>query len=89
LIRSYFTELCAEQIKYCIEKGAINPNSKEKKPGTEEKFDFAEYSRTGGIINAYESVKIASTLKGERKVSKPVAKPISTKKKVARKSAKR
>lgn len=89
LIRSYFPELSAEQIKYCIEKGAINPNSKEKKPGTEEKFDFAEYSRTGGIINAYESVKIASTLKGERKVSKPVSKPTTTKRKTVKRPVKK
>ncbi len=78
LILSYFPDLTPEQVKYCIEKGAQNPNVEVKKPGTEEKENFGDFSRTGGIINAYESVKIAATLKGERKVKvapKPLPKP--------------
>jgi len=76
LILSYFPDLSAEQIKYCIEKGAQNPNIKVKKPGTEEQEDFSYFSRTGGIINAYESVKIAATLKGERNKTQPAPKSI-------------
>lgn len=78
LILSYFPDLTPEQVRYCIEKGAQNPNVEVKKPGTEEKENFGDFSRTGGIINAYESVKIAATLKGERKVKtapKPLPKP--------------
>lgn len=77
-ILSYFPDLSAQQIKYCIEKGAQNPNMKVKRPGTDEEEDFSDFSRTGGIINAYESVKIAATLKGERKAPvapKPLPKP--------------
>lgn len=77
-ILSYFPDLSAQQIKYCIEKGAQNPNIKVKRPGTDEEEDFSDFSRTGGIINAYESVKIAATLKGERKAPvapKPLPKP--------------
>lgn len=66
LLLSYFPDLTPEQVKYCIEKGARNPGMQVKKPGSEGKEDFANFSRTGGIINAYESVKIAASLKGER-----------------------
>ncbi len=75
LILSYFPDLSAEQVKYCIEKGAQNPNIKVKKPGGENNVDFSDFSRTGGIINAYESVKIAATLKGERNNTKVTPKP--------------
>ena len=33
---------------------------------------MSELSKTGGIIDAYEAVKLASTLKGERNVSKEI-----------------
>lgn len=81
-ILSYFPDLSAEQVRYCIEKGAQNPNMQVTKPGSEVKEDFANFSRTGGLINAYESVKIAATLKGERKtISNPTPKPKVTKSK--------
>ncbi len=66
-ILSYYPDLSPEQVKYCIEKGSVNPNMQVTKPGSEEKEDFANFSRTGGLLNAYEAVKIAATLKGERK----------------------
>lgn len=75
LLLSYFPSLSAEQIKFCIEKGAQDPNQVVKKPGTNEKEDFNNFSRTGGIINAYESVKIAATLKGERVAEPAQPKP--------------
>ncbi len=71
LILSYYPTLSAEQIKYCIEKGAQVQNEEVKKPGTEEEAPFNTFSKTGGLINAFESIKIAATLKGERKM--PVA----------------
>lgn len=76
-ILSYYPDLTPEQLKYCIEKGAQNPNTKVTKPGTEnEQEDFANFSRTGGLINAYEAVKVAASLKGERKQeTKPTPKP--------------
>jgi hypothetical protein len=29
--------------------------------------DLAEISKSGGLVNAFEAIKLASTLKGERK----------------------
>lgn len=43
------------------------------KPGTDETVEFSELCHTGGIANAYEAVKLASTLKAETKNEKEVS----------------
>jgi subtilisin family serine protease len=58
----YFPYLTPEQVKYCIEKSALAPESKVRKPGTDEMVALLDVSRTGGVINAYEAAKIAATL---------------------------
>jgi hypothetical protein len=40
---------------------------KVKLPGTEDSVHLADISVFGGEINAYNALKLASTLKGERK----------------------
>ena len=30
---------------------------------------LADISKTGGLVNAYEAIKLASTIKGERKIA--------------------
>jgi subtilisin family serine protease len=67
LILEYYPSLSAEQVKYCIEKSVVPPTDKVMIPGTGKKADLAEICRTGGIVNAYNAMKIAATLKGERK----------------------
>jgi cell wall-associated protease len=63
LILEYYPNLTAEQVKYCIEKSAVAPPSKVKVPGSEDKMvGLADISKSGGIINAYEALKLASTL---------------------------
>jgi hypothetical protein len=57
----------AEQVKYVIEKSSSKPDVKVKVPGGDTEVDMSELSATGGLLNAYEAVKLASTLKGERK----------------------
>jgi subtilisin family serine protease len=69
LIISYFPELSAEQIKKVIEKSAQAPDKLVPHPETGEEVSLSELCVTGGIINAYEAVKLASTLKGERKLT--------------------
>ena len=68
LILEYYPNLSAEQVKYCIEKSAIVPPSSLKviKPGTDKETTISELAKTGGIVNAYGALKLASTLKGER-----------------------
>jgi len=67
LTLSHFPNLSAKQLKYVIEKSAQKPTEKVTKPGTDEKVDMSEIAKTGGIVNAYEAVKLAATLTGENK----------------------
>lgn len=67
LILEYYPNLSAEQVKYVIENSTVAPTSEVIVPGTDRKVKLAEISKTGGVINAYEALKLAATLKGERK----------------------
>ncbi len=61
LIMEYFPSLTPEEVKYCIEKSAVMPPVKAKKPGTEnEMVPLSELSASGGILNAYGAVKMAA-----------------------------
>lgn len=71
LTLEYFPNLSAKQLKYVIEKSAQQPQYKVKKPGTDEMVNLSDISKTGGIVNAYEALKLAATLKGEIKQPKP------------------
>ncbi len=70
-VLSYFPNLSAEQLKYVIENSSSVVNTKIIKPDTGVEMNLNEISKTGGIINAYEAIKLAAQLKGER-VSKPL-----------------
>lgn len=66
LLLSYYPNLSTEQIKECIEKTVMVPEVETTIPGSEDKGEFKILSKTGGIINAYQAVKYASGLKGNR-----------------------
>ncbi len=68
LILSYFPDLSAAQVKKIIESSAMKPSSASfTKPGTEdEKTSLDQLSITGGIVNALDALKLASTTTGER-----------------------
>ena len=70
LLLEFYPNLTAEQVKYCIEKSAVAPGSKVKVPGTEDHpviVSLSEISKTGGIINAYEALKLASVVSSGKK----------------------
>ena len=68
LIMEYYPGLTAEQVKYCIVKSATPPSGKVKKPGTEdEEVNLSDISISGGIVNAYEAIKLASVVSEESK----------------------
>jgi subtilisin family serine protease len=69
LILSYYPDLSAAQVKHIIEQSAMKPSKISfTKPGTEdEKTSLDQLSITGGIVNALEAIKLASTTTGERK----------------------
>jgi len=75
LVLEYFPDLSAEQVKYVIDKSATPIKDKVILPGTQkspggsdnpEMISLSDISITGGEVNAYEAVKLASTLNGER-----------------------
>jgi subtilisin family serine protease len=68
LILEYYPTLSPEQVKYAIEKSAVKPDLKVKNPATGDTVELSAISKSGGVLNAYEAVKVASTLKGERKI---------------------
>ncbi len=82
-ILSRYPTLSAKQLKYIIETSAVSPGVEVKVPGTGEKTKLEEISRTGGLLNAYTAIKLASTLKGEstfKKETLPKPKMKSSKK---------
>ncbi|MEO6187293.1 MAG: S8 family serine peptidase [Ginsengibacter sp.] len=66
LILQYFPDLTPEQVKYVIEKSAAPVEEEVKLPGTDDLVKLSDISKSGGELNAYDAVKLASTLKGER-----------------------
>ena len=66
-VLEYYPNLSPEQVKSVIEKSAKNPGEKVKDPGTGEDVDLSDLSVSGGLVNAYEAIKLASTLKQEIK----------------------
>lgn len=64
-LMSYFPALSAEQIKAAIEKSAQVPKDSVSKPGSDEMVPMTDLSRSGGIVNAYEAAKVASTMSAE------------------------
>ena len=63
----YYPKLSAEQLKYIIEKSAVAPDMEVNIPGKKDKVKMSELCVSGGILNAYEAVKLAATIKGDRK----------------------
>lgn len=66
----YFPGLSPQQLKYCLEKSAQAPGMQVKKPGTSEMVNLSDISVSGGVINAFEAAKVASTLKQDKKKEK-------------------
>jgi len=68
LILEYYPGLSSKQIKQAIMQSAAPlKGTMVYKPGTQELVDFTTLSKTGGIVNAYKALEIASRMAGERK----------------------
>jgi len=66
LIREYYPSLTAEQVKYAIDNSVSPQTEKVKLPGTDEMVNLSDISKTGGELNAYNALKLDSTLKAEK-----------------------
>ncbi|BAV05208.1 protease precursor [Filimonas lacunae] len=81
LIRSYYPDLSARQVKYAIEKSAapcVDSTIRIIKPGTKEAVPMATLCETGGMINAFAALQIAATLQPEIKEKKKIVLPKAT-----------
>jgi cell wall-associated protease len=63
LIRSYFPELSAEEVKKIIEQTVVMPAEKTIQPGSMDKVSMNQLCKSGGIINAFNAVKLAAVYK--------------------------
>lgn len=76
----YYPKLSATQLKYIIEKSAVAPDIDVNIPeaglqlpgAVKRTTKLSELSKSGGLLNAYEAIKLAATLKGDRKPNKEV-----------------
>lgn len=59
LMRSYFPELSAREVKAIIEDSAITSDVEVLKPGSGELVPFSQLSKSGGYVNAFEAVTMA------------------------------
>lgn len=68
LILEYYPKLSASQVKQAILE-SVTPlkGMMVFKPGSHDLVDFTTLSKTGGIVNAYRALEIASKMKGERR----------------------
>ena len=62
LIRSYYPNLSAKQVKQILMSTVTKVNQQVIKPGTENKVPFSSLSVSGGIVNAYEALKMAEKM---------------------------
>ncbi|HYG15804.1 MAG TPA: S8 family peptidase [Bacteroidia bacterium] len=67
LLRSYFPELTAEQVKDIIMKSATKITIDVVVPGTNKKEKMTYLCKTGGVVNAYKAVELAMKTKGKKK----------------------
>jgi len=68
LVLEYYPKLSAAQLKQVILESATPlKGTMVFKPGSKQLVDFTTLSKTGGIVNAYKALEIASKMKGERK----------------------
>ena len=79
LLLEYFPKLSAQQLKYIIEKSAVAPDIDVNIPGTTNTTKLSDLSVSGGLLNAYEAVKLAASMEGTKAVL-PAAKMKKNKK---------
>jgi subtilisin family serine protease len=62
LIWSYYPQLNAVQVKDIIMKSVVPVKGKVLIPGTKKKIKMTELCKTGGIVNAYQAIKLADNI---------------------------
>ena len=71
VIRSYYPDLTATQVKdVLMSSTTMTKNARVKMPGSDKVVPFTDLCVTGGVVNSYEAVKKAATVKGKKKSNK-------------------
>jgi subtilisin family serine protease len=65
VLRSYFPDLTAEQVKSIILSSSVKEDLRVIKPGSEDKVPFGKLSISGGILDAFGAVNLAAETKGK------------------------
>ncbi len=69
LIMSYFPELSAQEVKDILIKSSRKFDGlKVQEPGDKKEVDFNQLSSSGGLINAFEAVKLAQEIRRQKLV---------------------
>lgn len=67
ILRSYYPELSAKQVKNIMMESVVKQNDGDvTKPGTTDKVPFSELCVSGGIVSAPNAVKMADNVKAEK-----------------------
>ena len=72
LIRSYYPELSAVQVKHIMETSVVKQEGEVTKPGTTEKVKFSELCVSGGTVSATNAVTMAANTKAAKKSKKAI-----------------
>jgi subtilisin family serine protease len=63
LLRSYYPQLTAVQVRKIIMDSAIKVPFKTKRPGSKKKVKYSSLAATGGFANAYRALKMADSMR--------------------------
>jgi cell wall-associated protease len=66
ILRSYYPELSADQVKEIMEKSVVVQDGNVKKPGSTEQVPFSSLCVSGGIVNAPNAVAMADKTKAKK-----------------------
>ncbi len=66
LIRAYYPDLTAVQVKKILMDSVVPVNEEVIKPGSKEMINFSKLSVSGGVINVYNALELASKTKGKK-----------------------
>ena len=70
VLRSYFPKLKAEQVKSILMESATKIDREVVVPGSNERKPFKQLCVSGGILNMYDALLLASKTKGKKKIKK-------------------
>ncbi|MCC7505033.1 MAG: S8 family serine peptidase [Saprospiraceae bacterium] len=65
ILRSYYPDLSAKQVKAIMEQAVVAQDGEVYKPGTTEKIKFSELCVSGGIVSAPQAVALAEKTKAK------------------------